>query len=97
MNKKLINFFFRISKLKYINLIIFKSHIKMKVLQVLLILCIFALLNCDGMSTLKCAVDKLGTGLTDSFISKFKSDPDSAFSYAKSNKASITKAINSCL
>ena len=69
----------------------------MKALQVLLILCIFALLNCDGMSTLKCAVDRLGTGLTDTFISTFKSDPDAAFNYARNNKASITKAINSCL
>jgi hypothetical protein len=69
----------------------------MKALQFLIILCILTLLSCDCLSILRCVVNALPVTMTDEFIKKYKTDPNSAFTYASNHKSTITKAINNCL
>lgn len=68
----------------------------MKSLQVILILSFLILLNCSDRSILICAVQKVGSGYTDNFMSKFNKDPETAFSYFQNNKDVVTSAINAC-
>lgn len=68
----------------------------MKLLQVLLIVCFFILMNCSPKSILLCAIDNISQGLTDKFMSKFNSNPEDAYSYFNGNQNAVTKAINSC-
>ena len=68
----------------------------MKLLQVLLTLSFFILMNCSSKSILLCAIDHISQGLTDEFMKKFNSDPESAYSYFNGNQNAVTKAINGC-
>ncbi len=69
----------------------------MKSLQVILVLCFLILLNCkSNKDILKCAVDKIGSAITDKFMQKFNSNPDSAYDYLNGQQGSVTNAINKC-
>jgi len=68
----------------------------MKLLQVLLTICFFILMNCDSKSILLCAIDHIDKGLTDKFMSNFNKDPETAYSYFNGNQNAVTKAIKGC-
>ena len=69
----------------------------MKGIQIILVLCLFAALYCDGRAILKCAFNKLDDNIVNTFVNRARQNQDNAFMYLAANMDEFMKAIDSCL
>ena len=69
----------------------------MKGIQIILVLCLFTALYCDGKAILMCVVNKLDDNIVNTVISRYRNNPNSAVSYLTGKVNVLLKAFNSCI
>ena len=69
----------------------------MKGIQIILVLCLFAALYCDGRTILKCAFNRLDDNIINTFINKLRQNQNSALLYLGGQATKLKKAMDSCL
>lgn len=69
----------------------------MKGIQIILVLCLFTALYCDGKAVLNCVINKLDDNIVNTVISKYRVNQDTALSYLTGKVSALLKAFNSCI
>ena len=69
----------------------------MKGIQIILVLCLFAALYCDGRSILKCALNKLDDNIVNTFVNRLKMSQNNALIYRSGQAMKLKIALDSCL
>ena len=69
----------------------------MKGIQIILVLCLFTALYCDGKAVLNCVINKLDDNIVNTVISKYRNNPDNALSYLTGKINVLLKAFDSCI
>ena len=69
----------------------------MKGIQIILVLCLFTALYCDGKAVLMCVINALDDNIVNTVISKYRNNPDNALSYLTGKINVLLNAFDSCV